>query len=297
MLLPLHARTAQHQHNSSSSNRVPVCPVSRRRSPRKRAKRSHCFYKKKKPLKISDRYSLSCTCDRRPLSPRLSITPLSPRLLPGASLTFSQWSVRFDAAQLSDSKARRTQRPCAISRSKHWSTSVTARQSPRRKRELVSTCGHKGRRVQGSARGENKHSIILHITARWYGRASCPSPSVRVSLPRRRSLSGSVNITSCPRARARPLQKNKTHTLSKTLVRFFHPPSFLHPLSSRVKRLLMAPQQRDICSPFLGFPFAPPPPTRDRDALLSGMNGGISKHSSTESSPAGYDHTLAVVVP
>lgn len=119
MLLPLHARTAQHQHNSSSSNRVPVCPVSRRRSPRKRAKRSHCFYFKKKPLKISDRYSLSCTCDRRPLSPRLSITPLSPRLLPGASLTFSQWSVRFDAAQLSDSKARRTQRPCAISRSKH----------------------------------------------------------------------------------------------------------------------------------------------------------------------------------
>lgn len=135
------------------------------------------------PLKISDRYSLSCTCDRRPLSPRLSITPLSPRLLLGASLTFSQWSVRFDAAQLSDSKARRTQGPCAISRSKHWSTSVTSRQSPRRKRELVSTCGHKGQRVQGSARVENKHSIILHITARWYGRASCPSPSVRVSLP------------------------------------------------------------------------------------------------------------------
>lgn len=44
MLLPLHARTAQHQHNNSSSNRVPGCPVSRRRSPRKRAKRSHCFY-------------------------------------------------------------------------------------------------------------------------------------------------------------------------------------------------------------------------------------------------------------
>lgn len=51
MLLPLHARTAQHQHNNSSSNRVPGCPVSRRRSPRKRAKRSHCFYLKKCPLK------------------------------------------------------------------------------------------------------------------------------------------------------------------------------------------------------------------------------------------------------